>query len=125
MLVNSLGGVNPANLATDFGAEVLPWKDPMFGKFAGDPAALVGTYRGPSRGREMVVVVTQTAEGLAFSVNGSPPRALPFLRGLTWQGGNALLEFRRAGETAPATELRFDGGSGAYYILKRGVAQSS
>lgn len=119
VLVNSVGGVNPANLATELGAAVLPWKQPAFGKFTGDAAGLVGTYRGPSRGREMVVVVTQTPEGLAFSVNGSPPRALPFLRDLTWQGGNALLEFRRAGETGPATELRFDGGGGAYYVLKR------
>ncbi len=119
VLMNTVGGVNPAGIATDLGAEVLPWKGPTFRKFVGDPAPLLGTYRGPSRGREMVVEVTNTPEGLAFSVNGSPPRALPYLRDLTWQGGPAVLEFRRAREGGPATELRFDGGGGAYYILTR------
>ena len=114
-----LGKRTPANVAMDRGAEVLPWQGPTFRKFAGDPAPLLGTYRGPSRGRDMVVEVTHTPQGLAFSVNGSPARPLPFLRGLTWQGGTALLEFRRAGEEGPASELRFDGGGGAYYILKR------
>jgi CubicO group peptidase (beta-lactamase class C family) len=119
VLTNSVGGLNPANVATELGAEVLPWQGPTFKEFAGDAAPLLGTYRGPSRGRDMVVEVTHTPQGLAFSVNGSPPRPLPFLRDLTWQGGTALLEFRREGAEGPATELRFDGGGGAYYVLRR------
>ena len=79
----------------------------------------MGTYRGPSRGRDMVVEVTRTEQGLLFSANGSPARALPWVEGLTFRQGNAFLTFRQDGENGgPATELRFDAGSG-YYVLKR------
>ena len=88
-------------------------------QFAGDATPLIGTYKGPSRGREMVIEVTQTPQGLAASANGSPARPLVWVDGLTFRQGNSFLIFRRTGESGPATELRFDGGPGAYYILKR------
>jgi hypothetical protein len=67
----------------------------------------------------MVVEVTQTPEGLAFSANGSPARVLPWVEGQTFRQGDAILTFRRAGGgNGPPTELRFDAGGG-YYILKR------
>jgi hypothetical protein len=37
----------------------------------------------------------------------------------TFRQGNAFLTFRRTGNSGPATELRFNGGAAAYYILKR------
>ncbi|MBA3891061.1 MAG: hypothetical protein H0X64_11075 [Gemmatimonadaceae bacterium] len=92
---------------------------PAIAWYTGDPAPLVGTYRGPSRGRDRVVEVTQGEQGVTFSVNGSPARALPWIEGLTFRGGSAILTFRRTGgDTAPVDALRFDAGSG-FYILKR------
>lgn len=119
VLMNTLSNLDVGAVATELGAVMLPWTQPTFQAFAGDFAALVGRYRGPSRGRDMVVEVTQTAQGLAFSVNGSPARPLPHVSGLTWQGGNAFLTFFRPTDGGSATELRFDGGSGSYYILRR------
>jgi CubicO group peptidase (beta-lactamase class C family) len=118
VLTNSLGPVDPGGVAVELAGAVLPWKRAEAKAFKGDPVPLVGTYKGPSRGRDMVVVVSSTAEGLGFSVNGSPARVLPWVEGLTFQGGNAFLSFRRNGSNGPAGELRFDAGGG-YYILKR------
>jgi CubicO group peptidase (beta-lactamase class C family) len=119
VLINTSGNLDPGAVAGELAAEVVPWKRPARAAFTGDGAPLVGKYKGPSRGRDMVVDVTQTPEGLAFSANGSPPRVLPWVEGLTFQAGSAFLTFKRAnGNIGPATELRFDAGSG-YYILKR------
>lgn len=119
VLMNSNGNLDPGAVASELASAVLPWTRPTPATFTGDPAPLVGRYQGPSRGRDMVVEVTQTAQGLAFSANGSPARQLPWIEGLTFRQGNAILTFRRAnGNSGPVTELRFDAGSG-YYVLKR------
>jgi hypothetical protein len=67
----------------------------------------------------MVLEVTQGAQGIEASVNGSPKRALPWVNGLTFRQGNSFLTFRQTGNSGPAIELRFDGGPGSYFILKR------
>ena len=119
VLINTNSNLDAGAVGGELASQLLPWKRPTRTSFTGDVAPLVGKYQGPSRGRDMIVEVTQTPEGLAFSSNGSPPRVLPWVEGLTWQGGGAFLTFRRAnGNTGPATELRFAAGS-AYYILKR------
>src|SRR5688572_31141743 len=119
VLINSNGNLDPGAVAGELAAEVLPWTRPAVARFTGDPAQLVGKYKGPSRGRDIVVDVTQTPEGVAFSANGAPPRVLPWVEGLTFRQGGAFLTFRPAsGNGGPATELRFDSGGG-YYILKR------
>jgi hypothetical protein len=66
----------------------------------------------------MVMEVTQGAQGIEFSVNGSPKRSLPWVDGLRFRQGTAFLTFRQAGNGGPATELHFQSGA-AYYILKR------
>jgi CubicO group peptidase (beta-lactamase class C family) len=116
VLVNSSSNLD---VATELGAVMLPWKQPVFTKFAGDPEALVGRYQGPSRGRDMILDVTRTPQGLAFSVNGSPPRQLPHVGGLTWQGGTAFITFRRHSDGGKATEVRFDAGNGHYVLTRR------
>jgi len=118
VLMNSNGNIDPGAVAGELAAELLPWTRPVLKQFSGDAAPLVGTYKGPSRGREMVLEVTQGAQGVEFSVNGSPKRTLPWVDGLTFRQGGALLTFRRPGSSGPATELRFQSGA-AYYILKR------
>ena len=119
VLTNTNSNLDPGAIGAELAAEILPWKSPARNKFTGDATPLLGKYKGPSRGRDMVIEVTQTPEGVAFSANGSPPRVLPWVEGLTFQGGSAFMTFRRAsGNSGPMTELRFDAGSG-YYILKR------
>ena len=119
VLINTTGNLDPGAVAGELAAELLPWKRPEMKPFAGDPTPLVGRYKGPSRGREMVVEITQTPQGIMSSANGSPARPLSWVEGLTFRQGGAFLHFRRAGESGPATELRFHGGGGSYYILKR------
>jgi hypothetical protein len=119
VLMNSSSNIDPGAVAGELAGELLPWTRPTMKQFAGDATPMIGTYKGPSRGREMVIEVTQTPQGLAASANGSPARPLVWVDGLTFRQGNSFLIFRRTGESGPATELRFDGGPGAYYILKR------
>ncbi|MEW5918173.1 MAG: hypothetical protein AB1762_17355, partial [Gemmatimonadota bacterium] len=95
-----------------------PWTPPTFKAFTGEAAPLVGRYKGPSRGREMNVEVTQSAQGIAISVNGSTARPVQWVEASTFRQGNTFLHFRHSGDGRPATELRFDAGGG-YYILKR------
>lgn len=118
VLMNSNGSIDPGAVAEELAAELLPWTRPTIKQFSGDATPLLGTYKGPSRGREMVMEVTQGAQGIEFSVNGSPKRSLPWVDGLTFRQGSAFLTFRQTGNSGPATELRFAAG-GAYYILKR------
>jgi len=119
VLMNSTGNISPGAVAGELAAELLPWKLPEVKPFVGDVTPLVGTYKGPSRGREMVMEVTKGTQGIEASVNGSPKRALPWVEGLTFRQGNSFLTFRQTDSSGPATELRFDGGPGSYFILKR------
>ena len=66
----------------------------------------------------MVVEVTQTPQGVAFSIRGAPASPLPWVEGWTFRRGSTLLTFRRSTNSGPATELRFDTG-GDHFILKR------
>ena len=118
VLMNTTGNLDPGAVGGELAAELLPWERPVVKKYAGDMTPLLGTYKGASRGRDMEVVVTQTPQGLAVSTNGAPARPLPWVEGLTFRQGGALLTFRQNGNTGPATELRFSAGGG-YYILKR------
>ncbi len=118
VLFNSNGNLNPGEVASELAAEVLHGVTPAERAYTGDAAALVGTYKGPSRGRDMTVAVTQTPQGVTFSVNGGPARPLSWVDGLTFRSGGGRWTFRQAGNMGPATELRSQSGAG-YYILKR------
>jgi CubicO group peptidase (beta-lactamase class C family) len=119
VLMNSSGNIDPGAVAGEIAGELLPWTRFTATPFAGDATPLLGKYKGPSRGREMVIEVTKTDQGLAVSANGSPARPLPWVEAWTFRQGNSFLTFRRTGNSGPATELRFDGGPGSYFILKR------
>lgn len=119
VLTNTNGNLNPGSVGNELAAELLPGTPPALRPYAGDASPLVGRYVGPSRGRDMMVEITQTPTGPAISTNGSPARPLPWVEGLTFRLGNSILTFRRAsGDTGPVTELRYDAGAG-FYILKR------
>jgi CubicO group peptidase (beta-lactamase class C family) len=118
VLMNTTSNLDPGAVAGELAAEILPWTRPTLKQFAGDATRLVGRYTGPSRGRPMTIEVTQTQQGVAFSVNGSPARPLPWIEELTFRQGTSLLTFKRASGSGPASELHFSAGAG-YYILKR------
>jgi hypothetical protein len=118
VLLNSNGNLDPGAIAADLAAELLPWTPLATKPFTGNATPLIGTYRGPSRGREMVLTVTQGAQGPLVSVNGSPPREASWVDGWAFRQGGTSLTFRRTGTGGPATELIFQGAA-AYYVLKR------
>jgi CubicO group peptidase (beta-lactamase class C family) len=118
VLMNSNGNIDPGAVAGELAAELLPWERPVVKQFSGDVKLLLGTYKGPSRGRDMVMEVTQGPQGPLFSANGAPPRPLAWLDGWSFRQGSAVLTFRQGGNGGPASEIRFQSGS-AYYILKR------
>ena len=120
VLMNCNCRIDPGAVGGELAAELLPTPPPpAMTSFTGDAAPLVGTYKGPSRGREMTIEVTQTAQGLMVSANGSPARPLSWVEQWTFRQGNSFLTFRRTGSAGPATELRFNGGPAAFYILKK------
>jgi CubicO group peptidase (beta-lactamase class C family) len=106
-----------AAVTQDLAAAVLPVPRPP-GPFKGDASLLVGKYKGPGRGAEMVIDVTQTPEGIAFSFDGAAAVPLPWVESWTFRRNMALLTFRRNGNSGPATELRLDT-AGDYFILER------
>jgi CubicO group peptidase (beta-lactamase class C family) len=106
-----------ATVSDDLAAAVLPEPRPA-GPFTGDASPLVGTYRGPGRGKEMVIEVTQTPQGIGFTIDGAATESLPWVEAWTFRQNQALLTFRRATNSGPATELRYDRGGG-HFILKR------
>jgi CubicO group peptidase (beta-lactamase class C family) len=101
----------------DLAAAVLP-PPRSAGPFKGDASLLAGKYKGPRRGTDMVIDVTQTPEGLGFSFDGAAAVPLPWVESSTFRRGNSLLIFRRSGSNGPATELRLDT-AGDHFILKR------
>jgi CubicO group peptidase (beta-lactamase class C family) len=87
------------------------------GQFTGDPSPLVGKYKGPAHGGDMVVVVTQVPQGVMFSINGQPAETLPWIESWTFRRRDELLSFRTGTTSNRAAELRFDTG-GDHFILK-------
>jgi hypothetical protein len=104
-------------ISDDLAAAVLPVPR-QTGPFTGDAALLVGTYKGPGRGKEMVIEVTQTPQGIAVTIDGTAAGPLPWVEAWTFRQNQALLTFRRSTNRGPATELRYDRGGG-HFILKR------
>jgi CubicO group peptidase (beta-lactamase class C family) len=111
VLMNSSGNIDPGDVGGELAAELLPWQRPTFAPFTGNAAPLVGTYKGPGRGRDVVIQVTQAQQGIEVSLNGRPPRPAPWVEGMTFRVGDNLLTFRGG-------DLHLSGGS-AYSVLKR------
>lgn len=119
VLQNTAGTLDPGAVASELASEVLGWNRQRPQWFTGDAAPLVGRYVGQGRGRDMVIEVTQTPQGLAFSSDGAPARPVPWVEGLTFRQGARIMTFRRAnGDSGPVTELRVSAPS-AYMILKK------
>lgn len=112
----------PAGVSDALAREVLPWRRPTMRYYTEDPAPFVGTYRLVLGGNQVSATLEVTASdaGLAFSINGSRPEALPWAEGLTFYANETTtLTFRRAnGATGPVTEVRRDDG-GNHAILRK------
>jgi D-alanyl-D-alanine carboxypeptidase len=112
----------PAGVGNALAGEVMPWKRPAIRYYTDDPSPFVGKYVLVRGGNQpgATIDVTASANGLAFSVMGSRPEALPWAGGLTFSAGETTtLTFRRAnGATGPVIELRRDDG-GNHAILKK------
>ena len=111
VLLNSGGNIDPGDIGGELAAEVLPWQRPTVAPFTGDAAPLVGTYKGPGRGRDMVAQVTRAPQGIAVSMNGGTSRPALWVEGTTFRVGSNFLTFRSG-------DLHLSGGS-AYTVLKR------
>ncbi|HEU0054901.1 MAG TPA: serine hydrolase domain-containing protein [Longimicrobium sp.] len=111
VLTNSSGNIDAGDIARELAAALLPGEGPTVARFTGDAAPLVGTYKGPGRGRDMVIQVTQAPQGIAVSINGGSPRPVPWVEGMTFRLGGNILTFRGG-------DLHLSGGS-AYTVLKR------
>ena len=79
---------------------------------------LVGTYKGPGRGREIVIEVTQTPQGITFTIDGAAAGPLPWVEAWTFPPKSGASHLPPERERWSGTELRFDRGGG-YFILKR------
>ena len=120
VLINSIGNLDAGAVASELAGEVLPWSRPTLRPYAGDAAPLIGRYVGQGRGRDMVVEVLQTPQGLAFSFDGAPARPVPWVESLTFRQGARILTFRRAnGDHGPVTELRVSMPSALMILRKR------
>ena len=119
VLTNTNSNLDPGAVASELAGEVLPWTRPTLQRYAGDPAPLLGRYVGQGRGRDMVIEVVQTPQGLAFSIDGAPPRPVPWVEGLTFRQGARVMTFRRASDgSGPVTQLRVSMPS-AHMILEK------
>jgi hypothetical protein len=93
-------------------AELLPGQRPTVAAFTGDATPLVGTYRGPGRGPDIVIQVAQAPQGIAIGINGRSPSPVPWVEGMTFLiMGDTFMTFRGG-------DLHLSGGS-AYTVLKR------
>lgn len=117
VLLNSTGNLDPQEVAENLAAELLP--PPTIKPFSGDPAPLVGRYKGRGASGELTIDVTHGPQGLMVSGNGSPPRPLIWVEGSTFRRDNIVLTFHRPGNTGPATEIGFNPAKGFYAIFKR------
>jgi CubicO group peptidase (beta-lactamase class C family) len=103
--------------AEGIAAAVLPAPPRAVGSFTGDPAPLLGKYKGAAHGGDVVVVVAQAPQGLTFSINGQPAEPLPWVEGWTFRKRDELLSFRFGPSPKQATELHYDT-VGDHLILK-------
>jgi hypothetical protein len=114
--------LSPGSVGLELAEQVLPLPRPTFTYYTGDASELVGRYLHVRGGnRELgTIAVTQTPNGLAFSINGSQPQPLPWAGGLRFHGQETVsLTFHRAnGDSGPITELRRDD-MGNHYVLEK------
>jgi CubicO group peptidase (beta-lactamase class C family) len=119
VLQNSAAQTGPDVLARALARAVIgPGVEPVAGTFTGDLHKLAGTFRGPSRGRELTIDVATGDGALTLRPSGaSAPQTPMYVDGLRWRQGNTFFLFE-TGPDGRATLLRVDQGGG-HYVLRR------
>jgi hypothetical protein len=116
VLINSTGPVSPTIIA-DFIADILfgsPSKE--FLLFKGDLSIFPGTYKGPGRGEELTVVVTENDTTVSVQFGDNKSTKLDYLKDYIWTSGYSTYQF--AGIEDSIDELRIDNVYG-YLVLKK------
>lgn len=126
VLVNtSPTDLSPAAVGGALAEHILPVPRPEFEYYTGNAEDLVGRYRHVRGGNRDLgtIEVTQSPNGLAFSVNGSRPQPLPWAGGLTFyaQPDVTLTFHRQGGASGPVTELRRDDMGNLMILEKEGA----
>lgn len=123
LMNTSPANIVPVGVGAALAREALAWKRPMPAPFTGDAAPFVGKYVLAVGGNQtgLVIDVSASPNGLAFSVNGSRPEPLPWAGDLTFYAQERVtLTFRRAaGGTGAVTELRRDDGGNLMVCKKQ------
>jgi CubicO group peptidase (beta-lactamase class C family) len=120
VLQNSTGPQGPGDLGAALADLVLgPLPGPEASPYDGELDELVGTYRGPARGRSLTMTVTRRGNDLVFTPEGSEEVSEPVHIGdMTWEDGRTQFHFLREG--GRVTQLRVDQISGHYVLLRVG-----
>ncbi len=123
VLINtSPTSVSPARVGAALAREVLSPIASTDTYYTGDATQLVGIYEHILGGNQegLLIGVVERPDGLAFSINGSPPQFVPWAGGLTFYPSETVtLTFRQADDGSGAvTELRRDD-AGNHYILRK------
>lgn len=117
VLINSTG-VSSASVAGSIANVILGDPEPLTGvPFTGDASALRGTYRGPARGRPMIITIESSDATLTVRSGNQEPRPLTYLGGMTFGRGTTRFTFVRRGTAVD--ELRVDQVSGHYVLRKQ------
>ncbi len=109
--------MSPAALSSELAAEIVPPCVWVAKPFAGDAAALAGTYTGAGRGRPMTVVISPAKDGgIMVSPNGVNAQQAMWLDGLTFRSGPNDITFDTRNAGAPVLHVS---ASTSHYVLKR------
>ena len=93
VLLNTAGIVAPDKLANDIALAMLGRKPEVDEPFAGDMAALSGTYSGVGRGSPMVVTISVDGKNLMVKTEGDSAKRLRFVGNGTWELDEQHLRF--------------------------------
>lgn len=115
VLVNTAGPPGPGAIANEIATLLLGEAPaPPESTFSGDVRMLTGTYRGPGRGRELVVAIDSDSRGLTAALGEAEPVSLSFVDGLTFTRGNTTYTFVM--ESGVVDRLQVDQISGLYVL---------
>jgi CubicO group peptidase (beta-lactamase class C family) len=117
VLFNSEGPARPDQAAGEIAKIVLGPAPEGAQAFSGDLASYAGSYTGRGRGRDMTLMVKDTAGVLRLKrFPTDSGQGLTYLGGETWSAGGALVIFDK--KDGKPVRLRFDAGYG-YNLLSR------
>jgi CubicO group peptidase (beta-lactamase class C family) len=116
VLINSTGPVGPELAAQFITDKLFGEPSQKFNQYKGDLSRFTGKYKGPGRGEELSIDVTNNDSLLLIHSSERDTVALSYLEGFVWADGNVTFQFAGTGDSI--NELRIDNVYG-YNILKK------